>query len=107
MRPAAYERQAWVQCFLQKQSHMASKAKLCCRHVNLVEALLGRELAPHGQRICSTGTASVNVDRVLSSCVEADLLKRCSATYCQLNPPPRSTIAAAFSNDGRLLASAQ
>ncbi|KAK9806274.1 hypothetical protein WJX72_008088 [[Myrmecia] bisecta] len=33
------------------------------------------------------------------------MLRRCSATYCELTPPPRSTIAAAFSPDGRLLAS--
>ncbi|BBH10113.1 Transducin family protein / WD-40 repeat family protein [Prunus dulcis] len=37
--------------------------------------------------------------------VEAESLKHLSAKYCHLVPPPRSTIAAAFSPDGRKLAS--
>ena len=33
------------------------------------------------------------------------MLRRLSAIYCKLKPPPRSTIAAAFSPDGKFLAS--
>ncbi|GMH20069.1 hypothetical protein Nepgr_021910 [Nepenthes gracilis] len=41
----------------------------------------------------------------LLSWVEADSLRHLSAKYCPLLPPPRSTIAAAFSPDGKTLAS--
>ncbi|KAK1260896.1 hypothetical protein QJS04_geneDACA002297 [Acorus gramineus] len=41
----------------------------------------------------------------LISWVEAESLRHLSAKYCPLVPPPRSTIAAAFSVDGRTLAS--
>ncbi|GMI95875.1 hypothetical protein like AT1G04140 [Hibiscus trionum] len=41
----------------------------------------------------------------LLSWVEAESLRHFSAKYCQLLPPPRSTIAAAFSPDGKTLAS--
>ncbi|XP_062148253.1 uncharacterized protein LOC133857136 isoform X2 [Alnus glutinosa] len=43
--------------------------------------------------------------RGLLSWVEAETLRHLSAKYCPLVPPPRSTIAAAFSHDGRKLAS--
>jgi len=38
---------------------------------------------------------------------EAESLRHLSAQYCPLVPPPRSTIAAAFSPDGKTLASTQ
>ncbi|KAG7532837.1 WD40-repeat-containing domain [Arabidopsis thaliana x Arabidopsis arenosa] len=41
----------------------------------------------------------------LTSWVEAESLQHLSAKYCPLGAPPRSTIAAAFSTDGRTLAS--
>ncbi|KAL5538878.1 hypothetical protein UlMin_043121 [Ulmus minor] len=41
----------------------------------------------------------------LLSWVEAESLRHLSANYCPLVPPPRSTIAAAFSPDGSALAS--
>ncbi|PSR98346.1 Activating molecule in BECN1-regulated autophagy protein [Actinidia chinensis var. chinensis] len=41
----------------------------------------------------------------LVSWVEAKSLRHLSAMYCPLLPPPRSTIAAAFSPDGKALAS--
>ncbi|XP_024193353.1 uncharacterized protein LOC112197055 isoform X2 [Rosa chinensis] len=41
----------------------------------------------------------------LVSWVEAESLQHLSAKYCPLVPPPRSTIAAAFSPDGKTLAS--
>ncbi|WCJ38241.1 Transducin family protein / WD-40 repeat family protein [Euphorbia peplus] len=43
--------------------------------------------------------------RGLISWVEAESLKHLAAKYCPLVPPPRSTIAAAFSPDGKTLAS--
>ncbi|XP_015892148.1 uncharacterized protein LOC107426465 isoform X2 [Ziziphus jujuba] len=43
--------------------------------------------------------------RGLISWVEAESLRHLSGRYCPLMPPPRSTIAAAFSPDGRTLAS--
>nr|XP_027071322.1 uncharacterized protein LOC113696147 [Coffea arabica] len=43
--------------------------------------------------------------RGLSSWVEAESLEHLSAKYCSLVPPPRSTIATAFSPDGKSLAS--
>ncbi|KAJ7955515.1 Transducin family protein / WD-40 repeat family protein [Quillaja saponaria] len=43
--------------------------------------------------------------RGLVSWVEAESLRHLSAKYCPLLPPPRSTIAAAFSHDGKTLAS--
>ena len=49
--------------------------------------------------------ASSSLDRSLASWAEADSLSNCTATYSELRPAPRSTIAAAFSPDGRTLAS--
>ncbi|KAF8015915.1 hypothetical protein BT93_H1456 [Corymbia citriodora subsp. variegata] len=46
-----------------------------------------------------------DVRRSLISWVEAFSLQHLSAKYCPLVPPPRSTIAAAFSSDGKILAS--
>ncbi|XP_071738137.1 uncharacterized protein [Rutidosis leptorrhynchoides] len=43
--------------------------------------------------------------RELYSWVEAESLRCLSAKYCSLMPSPRSTIAAAFSSDGKILAS--
>ncbi|PWA54302.1 transducin family protein / WD-40 repeat family protein [Artemisia annua] len=43
--------------------------------------------------------------RELLSWVEAESLRCLSAIYCPLTPSPRSTIAAAFSSDGKILAS--
>ncbi|GAU27556.1 hypothetical protein TSUD_29880, partial [Trifolium subterraneum] len=41
----------------------------------------------------------------LLSWVEAESLRNLSAKYCPLLPAPRSTIAAAFSLDGKMIAS--
>lgn len=46
-----------------------------------------------------------NSRRELLSWVEAESLRCLSAKYCPLVPSPRSTIAAAFSADGKILAS--
>ncbi|XP_022721832.1 uncharacterized protein LOC111279181 isoform X6 [Durio zibethinus] len=49
--------------------------------------------------------AARDARRDLLSWVEAESLWHFSAKYCPLLPPPRSTIAAAFSPDGKTLAS--
>ncbi|XP_058197400.1 uncharacterized protein LOC131313226 isoform X1 [Rhododendron vialii] len=49
--------------------------------------------------------ATRDAKRDLLSWVEAESLRHLSAKYCPLMPPPRSTIAAAFSPDGKTLAS--
>ncbi|KAJ1416824.1 WD40/YVTN repeat-like-containing domain superfamily [Sesbania bispinosa] len=49
--------------------------------------------------------AVIDAKRGLVSWVEAESLRHLSAKYCPLFPPPRSTIAAAFSPDGKVLAS--
>ncbi|KAK4792753.1 hypothetical protein SAY86_023188 [Trapa natans] len=49
--------------------------------------------------------AQCDARRSLISWVEAESLHNLSAKYCPLLPPPRSTIAAAFSPDGKTLAS--
>ncbi|KAM7521766.1 hypothetical protein LguiA_011668 [Lonicera macranthoides] len=57
---------------------------------------------------CSFGIRSEvkrDARRQLLSWAEAESLRHLSAKYCPLVPPPRSTIAAAFSPDGRTLAS--
>ncbi|KAK7277468.1 hypothetical protein RJT34_22481 [Clitoria ternatea] len=55
---------------------------------------------PHGK-----SEAVIDAKRGLLSWVEAESLRHLSAKYCPLYPPPRSTIAAAFSPDGKVLAS--
>ena len=47
------------------------------------------------------------VARSLASWVEADSLRHLAASYCSFRTNPRSTIAAAFSPDGLLVASTQ
>ncbi|KAL0022808.1 hypothetical protein WJX79_000182 [Trebouxia sp. C0005] len=70
----------------------------------LTSLLLKRQFGPCRKPYCSRDISQQS-SRVIDSWAEGDSLKRCSATYCQLTPPPRSTIAAAFSPDGKLVAS--
>ncbi len=53
------------------------------------------------------GGAALDHGAALRGWGEDDFLRRCDAAYCNLAPPPRSTIAIAFSPDGALLASTQ
>ncbi|RDY07647.1 Activating molecule in BECN1-regulated autophagy protein 1, partial [Mucuna pruriens] len=53
----------------------------------------------------SKSEAVIDATRGLLSWVEAESLRHLSAKYCPMFPPPRSTIAAAFSPDGKVLAS--
>ena len=80
--------------------------RLRYRNPNLTGLLLKRQFASGSSRIGAPANAS-QAYRAIDSWAESDSLKRCSASYCQLNPPPRSTIAAAFSPDGQLVASTQ
>jgi hypothetical protein len=76
---------------------------------NVAAVLAAREVG--AARHCSSGRplagTPAELDGALRAWAEADSLRRCSASYCELSPPTRSTIAAAFSPDGSLLASTQ
>ncbi|CAA3009242.1 WD40 YVTN repeat-like-containing domain-containing [Olea europaea subsp. europaea] len=88
---------------------------------NVFQLLARREVAPRTKRsprrfwgdtsrcnLESSGLkceAAIDARQELLSWVEAQSLLHLSANYCSLLPPPRSTIAAAFSPDGKTLAS--
>lgn len=88
---------------------------------NVYRLLARREVAPrtkhslkrlwgdaskwHHNSIGPRCEAARNARCGLISWVEAESLRHLSAKYCPLLPPPRSTIAAAFSPDGKTLAS--
>ncbi|XP_050388244.1 uncharacterized protein LOC126805512 isoform X2 [Argentina anserina] len=92
-----------------------------CR--NVVSLIKGREISPRAKHLprslwketpkVKAGSSSavpecqttLDAKRGLLSWVEAASLRQLSARYCNLVPPPRSTIAAAFSPDGRMVAS--
>jgi hypothetical protein len=76
---------------------------------SVVQLLRQREVSAGGRRAVQAASVSQEGDgrHGLGKFAEEDFLRRCSATYCDLNPPPRSTIATAFSSDGRYLASTQ
>lgn len=86
--------------------------------VNVYRLLARREISPrakHKAKKLWADDCNRNKDRSgiqcsdakqgLISWVESESLLHLSAKYCPLVPPPRSTIAAAFSPDGRKLAS--
>ncbi|KAL2506493.1 Transducin family protein/WD-40 repeat family protein [Abeliophyllum distichum] len=95
--------------------HMNSKQS------NVFQLLARREVSPRTKRspkrfwgdasrchLESSGLkceAARDARQELLSWVEAQSLLHLSAKYCPLLPPPRSTIAAAFSPDGKALAS--
>ncbi|XP_078447243.1 uncharacterized protein LOC144716083 [Wolffia australiana] len=62
-------------------------------------------ISQRSEYVCGPECLAVDAKRSLESWVEADSLQHLTATYCPLLPPPRSTIAAAFSSDGKKLAS--
>ena len=83
--------------------------------VAMFRSIRARELDPGGRLGARGGRASTSSscraptlgwpEKELGSWAEADALSNCTATYSDLRPAPRSTIAAAFSPDGKLLAS--
>ncbi|XVE81972.1 hypothetical protein DITRI_Ditri15bG0109500 [Diplodiscus trichospermus] len=91
------------------------------RPSNVFQLLARREISPRTKRSSRklwgeesksqldsfgpTCQAARDARRDLLSWVEAESLRNFSAKYCPLLPPPRSTIAAAFSPDGKTLAS--
>ncbi|XP_020259919.1 uncharacterized protein LOC109836433 isoform X3 [Asparagus officinalis] len=87
---------------------------------NVFRLLALREISPRSKNSSKrfwNQTSKVRIDEyrpiyeiidarhALLSWVEADSLGNLTAKYCSLLPPPRSTIAAAFSTDGKRLAS--
>jgi activator-of-BECN1-regulated-autophagy protein 1 len=89
---------------------------------NIYHLLAQREISPRtkhqakniwsGSPECATGSIELafwvtDARHDLFSWAESQSLHRWSARYCLLLPAPRSTIAAAFSPDGRTLASTQ
>ncbi|KAD6120047.1 hypothetical protein R6Q59_026075 [Mikania micrantha] len=90
---------------------------------NVFEMLSKREISPRIKRYLSRSSGGRTFDpnhrtyvkpkserardsrHELLSWVEAESLGCLSATYCSLMPSPRSTIAAAFSPEGKILAS--
>ncbi|CAA0818668.1 Transducin family protein / WD-40 repeat family protein [Striga hermonthica] len=100
---------------------MGPRDRSSSRRSNVFHLLARRELSPHTKRSpkrfwgkvsspcndsCGTKRESEkDVRQELRSWVEAESLLHLSAKYCPLQPPPRSTIAAAFSPDGTTLAS--
>ncbi|KAF3665456.1 putative beta-amylase 1, chloroplastic-like [Capsicum annuum] len=88
---------------------------------NVFQLLTRREISPRTKRSskkfwgekskCSVHSHELKSQvardprRGLISWVEAESIRHFSAKYCPLLPPPRSTIAAAFSPDGKTLAS--
>ncbi|KAL6517158.1 hypothetical protein OROHE_017864 [Orobanche hederae] len=88
---------------------------------NVFKLLAQRELSPRTKRTPKQFRGKASRSRVdssglnselakdarqeLRSWAEAESLRHLSAKYCPLVPPPRSTIAAAFSPDGKILAS--
>ena len=77
--------------------------------MSVVLLLRQRETLSGGSRAVRAAASYEGGDarKALGNFAEEDFLRRCSASYCDLNPPPRSTIATAFSPDGRYLASTQ
>ncbi|CAI9300753.1 unnamed protein product [Lactuca saligna] len=90
---------------------------------NVLQMLVKREIAPrikkylprrqgsgtsehhHRSFVKPKSESARDSRRELHSWVEAESLQCLSAKYCSLMPSPRSTIAAAFSSDGKILAS--
>lgn len=87
---------------------------------NVTRLLSWREVSPvvkrpfrklwGGSTKCNSNTSGLSQEAMsaklaLISWVEAESLLHCTAKYCPLQPAPRSTIAAAFSPDGTILAS--
>ncbi|XP_047319249.1 uncharacterized protein LOC124922569 isoform X2 [Impatiens glandulifera] len=81
---------------------------------NVFRLLVQREVSPrtrHLRKSLSVDTyrlkcgAKKDARSGLASWLEAESMLHLTAKYCPLAPPPRSTIAAAFSPDGKTLAS--
>lgn len=75
------------------------------RMEGVAQLLLQRELGPAFSTGRRSGASSASAD--LKVWAEADFLRHSSSSYIEFSPPPRSSIAAAFSPDAKWLASTQ
>ncbi|KAF5179548.1 Activating molecule in becn1-regulated autophagy protein [Thalictrum thalictroides] len=104
-------------CTSSQPDGISSQAAAAARRsgVNVYRLLAKREICPrtkHSAKKVWGEISDCNNIREISdaklgliSWVESESLRHLSAKYCPLVPPPRSTIAAAFSPDGKTLAS--
>lgn len=77
------------------------------RNGHIGKLLIEREVYGRQVRGGAGTSAGTTIESALCRWTETDALRHCTAFYCTLQPEPRSTIAAAFSPDGSLLASTQ
>mmetsp|Transcript_7806 Transcript_7806/g.18684 ORF Transcript_7806/g.18684 Transcript_7806/m.18684 type:complete len:729 (+) Transcript_7806:188-2374(+) len=81
------------------------------KEYNVSQLLLQREIYPRSENssrgaVCTChAECSTSPNCELGRWAESDFFRRCSAKYLVLGPHSRSTIAAAFSHNGELLAS--
>ncbi|XVF62752.1 hypothetical protein PTKIN_Ptkin09bG0033600 [Pterospermum kingtungense] len=85
--------------------HLLAQREVSPRTKRSSRKLWGEESKSRLNSLGPTCQATRDARRDLLSWVEAESLQNFSAKYCPLLPPPRSTIAAAFSPDGKTLAS--
>uniref|UniRef100_A0A1D1Y219 Activating molecule in BECN1-regulated autophagy protein 1 n=1 Tax=Anthurium amnicola TaxID=1678845 RepID=A0A1D1Y219_9ARAE len=101
-------------------SHSQYSSRSSLRKNNVFRLLAWREISPQMKKSsrslwrCNSEWKTdafgpkcgvIDARHALVSWVEAESLQHLTAKYCPLLPPPRSTIAAAFSSDGKTLAS--
>ncbi|KAK1426748.1 hypothetical protein QVD17_15427 [Tagetes erecta] len=87
--------------------HLLARREIAPRTAKCFPKRRWGEVSSHKQRssVKPESERVRNSRSELSSWVEAESLRCLSAKYCPLVPSPRSTIAAAFSADGKILAS--
>jgi hypothetical protein len=75
---------------------------------NIAVLLQARELGARSRKTVGNGWYNKQFEAEVGRWAEQDFVQRhCSAQYANLHHHPRSTIAAAFSPDGELIASTQ
>ncbi|GAB2295355.1 hypothetical protein Dimus_029526 [Dionaea muscipula] len=84
---------------------LVARRELVPRTKSCIKRFWGESFEEHYESFGLRREAATDSRRALMSWVEAESLRHLSAKYCPLLPPPRSTIAAAFSPDGKALAS--
>ncbi|KAK9287832.1 hypothetical protein L1049_016274 [Liquidambar formosana] len=84
---------------------LLARREVCPRTKHSSKRLWGKASKLHLDSFGPRCEAVRDARHGLVSWVEAESLRHLSAKYCPLLPPPRSTIAAAFSPDGKTLAS--
>ncbi|XP_057772164.1 uncharacterized protein LOC130991784 isoform X3 [Salvia miltiorrhiza] len=84
---------------------LLAQRELCPQTKRTPRRFWGKASSHHGKSSRSKCELAKDARQELRSWGEAESLLHLSANYCPLLPPPRSTIAAAFSPDGKTLAS--